>query len=129
MSVTKHRSPNRPVGLAIVGVAIALVAGACSGAGGGGGSAGSTTITMAAVDNPQMQDLQKLLPEFESAHSNIHVNIVTLPEDQLRQQVTTDVAAKSGRFDLFTEGTYEVPIWANQGWIENLRPDLLTEYT
>src|SRR6202140_4671886 len=122
MSVRKNRSPNRPVGLAIVGVAFALVAGACSGAGGGGGSAGSTTITMAAVDNPQMQDLQKLLPEFESAHSNIHVNIVTLPEDQLRQQVTTDVAAKSGRFDLFTEGTYEVPIWAKLGWIENLSP-------
>jgi sorbitol/mannitol transport system substrate-binding protein len=122
MSATKHRSPNRSVGLVIVGVAFALVAGACSGAGGGGGSAGSTTITMAAVDNPQMQDLQKLLPEFESAHSNIHVNIVTLPEDQLRQQVTTDVAAKSGRFDLFTEGTYEVPIWAKLGWIENLSP-------
>jgi sorbitol/mannitol transport system substrate-binding protein len=105
-----------------MGVAIALIAGACSGAGGGGGSAGSTTITMAAVDNPQMADLKTLLPNFESAHPNIKVNIVTLPEDQLRQQVTTDVAAKSGRFDLFTEGTYEVPIWAKLGWIENLAP-------
>src|SRR5260370_22654197 len=107
----------------VLGLMVALAGAACSGgAGGGGGSAGATTITMAAVDNPQMQDLQKLLPEFESAHSNIHVNIVTLPEDQLRQQVTTDVAAKSGRFDLFTEGTYEVPIWAKLGWIENLAP-------
>src|SRR5438132_1300905 len=71
----------------VLGLAVALAAAACSGgAGGGGGSAGATTITMAAVDNPQMQDLQKLLPEFESAHSNIHVNIVTLPEDQLRLQ-------------------------------------------
>jgi sorbitol/mannitol transport system substrate-binding protein len=122
MSATKRRSPNRPIGLAIMGVAIALIAGACSGAGGGGGSAGSTTITMAAVDNPQMADLKTLLPNFESAHPNIKVNIVTLPEDQLRQQVTTDVAAKSGRFDLFTEGTYEVPIWAKLGWIENLAP-------
>jgi sorbitol/mannitol transport system substrate-binding protein len=122
MSGRKRRSPNRPVGLAIVGVVVALVAGACSGAGGGGGSAGSTTITMAAVDNPQMADLKTLLPNFETAHPNIKVNIVTLPEDQLRQQVTTDVAAKSGRFDLFTEGTYEVPIWAKLGWIENLSP-------
>ena len=122
MSATKRRSPSRPIGLAIVGVVFALVAGACSGAGGGGGSAGSTTITMAAVDNPQMADLKTLLPNFESAHPNIKVNIVTLPEDQLRQQVTTDVAAKSGRFDLFTEGTYEVPIWAKLGWIENLSP-------
>jgi len=122
MSYTRRGSPKRPIGLAIVGVVVALVAGACSGAGGGGGAAGTTTITMAAVDNPQMADLKTLLPQFESAHPSIKVNIVTLPEDQLRQQVTTDVAAKSGRFDLFTEGTYEVPIWAKLGWIENLSP-------
>src|ERR1700686_916783 len=122
MSVRKNRSPNRPVGLAIVGVVVALVAGACSGAGGGGGAAGSTTITMAAVDNPQMADLKTLLPNFESAHPTIKVNIVTLPEDQLREQVTTDWAAKSGNFQLFTGVAYEVPIWANLGWIENLSP-------
>jgi sorbitol/mannitol transport system substrate-binding protein len=105
----------------MVGIAIALVAGACSGAGGGGG-AGQTTITLAAVDNPSMADLKQLLPEFQSSHPTIKVNIVTLPEDQLRQQVTQDVAAKSGRYDLFTIGTYEVPLWAKKGWIENLSP-------
>src|SRR6202165_813000 len=115
MSATKHRSSNRTVGVAIISVVIALVAGACSGAGGGGGGAGTTTITMAAVDNPQMADLKTLLPNFESAHPTIKVNIVTLPEDQLRQQVTQDVAAKSGRYDLFTIGTYEVPLWGKKG--------------
>jgi sorbitol/mannitol transport system substrate-binding protein len=100
----------------------ALVAGACSGAGGGGGGAGTTTITLAAVDNPSMADLKKLVGDFQSSHSNITVNIVTLPEDQLRQQVTQDVAANSGRYDLFTIGTYEVPLWAKKGWIENLSP-------
>jgi sorbitol/mannitol transport system substrate-binding protein len=122
MSYTRRGSPKRPIGLAIVGVVVALVAGACSGAGGGGGAAGTTTITMAAVDNPQMADLKTLLPQFESAHPSIKVNIVTLPEDQLRQQVTQDVAANSGRYDLFTIGTYEVPLWAKKGWIENLSP-------
>jgi polyol transport system substrate-binding protein len=115
-------SPDRRPRLAILGIVIALVAGACSGAGGGGGGAGTTTITLAAVDNPSMADLKKLLPEFESSHKTIKVNIVTLPEDQLRQQVTQDVAAKSGRYDLFTIGTYEVPLWAKKGWIENLNP-------
>ena len=115
-------SPDRRPGLAVLGIVIALVAGACSGAGGGGGGAGTTTITLAAVDNPSMADLKKLLPEFESSHKSIKVNIVTLPEDQLRQQVTQDVAAKSGRYDLFTIGTYEVPLWAKKGWIENLNP-------
>ncbi|HKA49073.1 MAG TPA: sugar ABC transporter substrate-binding protein [Candidatus Dormibacteraeota bacterium] len=77
---------------------------------------------MAAVDNPQMADLKKLVPEFQGKHSDIQVKIVTLPEDQLRTQVTQDVAAKSGRYDLFTIGTYEVPLWAKKGWIENLSP-------
>src|SRR3982074_3531805 len=122
MSDGRLRSQDRRLGLAIVGLAIAMVAGACSGAGGGGGGAGTTTITLAAVDNPSMADLKKPLPEFQSAHPTIKVNIVTLPEDQLRQQVTQDVAAKSGRYDLFTIGTYEVPLWAKKGWIENLSP-------
>ena len=122
MTEGRRGSRDRRLGLAIVGLAIAMVAGACSGAGGGGGGAGSTTITLAAVDNPSMADLKKLLPEFTSSHPTIKVNIVTLPEDQLRQQVTQDVAAKSGRYDLFTIGTYEVPLWAKKGWIENLSP-------
>src|SRR5439155_1512410 len=92
------------------------------GAGGGGGGSNSKTITLAAVDNPQMADLKGLVSEFQKAHSDITVKIVTLPEDQLRQQVTQDVAANSGRYDLFTIGTYEVPLWAKKGWIENLSP-------
>jgi polyol transport system substrate-binding protein len=105
-----------------LGLIVALTGAACSGAGGGGGGNSSKTITLAAVDNPQMADLKNLVGDFQSAHSDITVNIVTLPEDQLRQQVTQDVAANSGRYDLFTIGTYEVPLWAKKGWIENLSP-------
>jgi polyol transport system substrate-binding protein len=127
MSESKFGFPDRQhrwrlVAMTAIGLIAVLVGAACSGAGGGGGGAGTTTITLAAVDNPSMADLKKLLPEFQSAHTNIKVNIVTLPEDQLRQQVTQDVAAKSGRYDLFTIGTYEVPLWAKKGWIENLSP-------
>src|SRR5437660_5608137 len=127
MTHTNLRPPNRRSGArgttipAIVGVLVMLVGAACS-AGAGGGGGGSNTITLAAVDNPQMADLKKLVGDFQSAHSDIKVNIVTLPEAQLRQQVTQDVAANSGRYDLFTIGTYEVPLWAKKGWIENLSP-------
>ena len=100
---------------------LVLTGAACSvGAGGGGGSGGQSTITLAAVDNPQMEDLQKLVPDFEKQHPNVQVKIVILPENQLRQQVTQDIATHSGRFDLATIGTYEVPLWAKNAWIQNL---------
>src|ERR1700682_5486008 len=120
MTLTLSRLHTKSFAIGLASAMLALAA--CSGAGGGGGGAGTTTITLAAVDNPSMADLKKLLPEFQSSHPTIKVNIVTLPEDQLRQQVTQDVAAKSGRYDLFTIGTYEVPLWGKKGWIENLTP-------
>ncbi len=111
---------DRRLALGALGLLIALVGGACSGGAGGGGGGSQTTITLGAVDNPSMADLKKLVPDFQSSHPNIKVNIVTLPEDQIRQQVTQDVATQSGRFDLFTIGTYEVPLWAKLGWLQNL---------
>ena len=36
----------------------------------------------------------------------------------LRQRLTTDIATKGGQFDVVTIGTYEVPIWAKQGWLK-----------
>src|SRR5712692_2975209 len=123
----KLRSPNhlaisRPTITIVLGLVIALVGAECSGGAGGGGGGSATTITVGSVDNPSMADLKKLVPDFEASHSNIKVNIVTLPEDQIRQQVTQDVATQSGRFDLFTIGTYEVPLWANLGWLQDLSP-------
>ncbi len=118
----RHLAISRSSITVVFGLLIALVGAACNGGAGGGGGAGQTTITLAAVDNPSMADLKKLLSDFESSHSGIKVNVVTLPEDVLRQQVTQDVAANSGRYDLFTIGTYEVPLWAKKGWIENLSP-------
>src|ERR1700704_4298021 len=120
--LNRHPATSKPLALSILGVLIALVATACSGGAGGGGGGGGTTITLAAVDNPSMADLKTLVPDFQASHPNITVKIVTLPEDVLRQQVTQDVAAGSGRYDLFTIGTYEVPLWAKKGWIENLSP-------
>src|SRR3984893_13047197 len=128
MSNGNLRSPDgraarsKLVGTMVFALLATLVASACSGGAGGGGGGSQTTITVGSVDNPSMADLKKLVPDFETSHSNIKVNIVTLPEDQIRQQVTQDVATQSGRFDLFTIGTYEVPLWANLGWLQDLAP-------
>jgi sorbitol/mannitol transport system substrate-binding protein len=105
--------------------AMTLALGACGGSSGGGGSSsGSQTITVAVVNNPQMSDIQKLTPAgFEKSHPNIHVKYVTLDENTLRDQVTKDVAAGAGQFDVVLIGPYEVPFWAKNGWISDLTKD------
>src|SRR6266851_3261177 len=134
MNARNLRSLDRRLAMPILGLVIALAAAACSGGAGGGGGASASTITLAAVDNPSMADLKKLVPDFESSHSGIKVNIVTLPEDQLRQQVTQDVAAKSGRYDLITgirgalsynSNLYAVPFYGESSMLM-YRKDLLS---
>ncbi|MGH3716210.1 MAG: extracellular solute-binding protein, partial [Micromonosporaceae bacterium] len=99
--------------------ALAFSAAACAGAGGGGGDDGST-VTIATVANPQMQDIEKLSKEFEKDHPDVKVKFVTLPENELRDRVTQDIATEGGQYDVVTIGTYETPIWAKNGWITNL---------
>jgi sorbitol/mannitol transport system substrate-binding protein len=110
----------------IVLLVLALFTTACSGAGGGGGGGGSdggqTTITVATVANPQMQDIEKLVTNFEKDNPDVKVNFVILPENELRDRVTQDIAAQGGQYDVVTIGTFEVPQWAKNGWIENLGP-------
>jgi sorbitol/mannitol transport system substrate-binding protein len=104
---------------------LALFTTACSGAGGGGGDGGEggpTTITVATVANPQMQDIEKLSSNFQKDHPNVKVNFVILPENELRDRVTQDIATQGGQYDVVTIGTFEVPQWAKNGWIENLGP-------
>ncbi len=103
---------------------LTLAASACSGAGGGGGDSegGQTTITVATVANPWMQDIEKLSTNFERDHPNVKVNFVILPENELRDRVTQDIATQGGQYDVVTIGTFEVPQWAKNNWIENLGP-------
>ncbi|MBI1218496.1 MAG: extracellular solute-binding protein [Rhodobacteraceae bacterium] len=79
-----------------------------------------TTITVATVNNGDMIRMQGLMSDFYAKHPDIKVNWVTLEENVLRQKVTTDIATKGGQYDVMTIGTYEVPIWGKQGWLESL---------
>ncbi len=111
----------RTSAMGCVTAVLALTMSACAGAGGGGGDAGGvTTVNVATVSNPQMKDIQKLTGEFEKTHPNIKINYVQLPENELRDRVTQDVATGSGQFDVATIGTYETPLWAKNGWLTNL---------
>ena len=82
-----------------------------------GAANAATTLTIATVNNGDMIRMQKLTDDFTKANPDITLQWVTLEENVLRQKVTTDIATKGGQYDIITIGTYEVPIWAKQGWL------------
>ena len=84
----------------------------------GAGPAVAETVTIATVNNGDMIVMQKLSSGFEEQHPDIDLEWVVLEENVLRQRVTTDIATSGGQFDVMTIGTYEVPIWAAEGWLE-----------
>jgi sorbitol/mannitol transport system substrate-binding protein len=92
----------------------------------GSSAVAQTKLTIATVNNGDMIRMQKLTDDFTSKNPDISLEWVTLEENVLRQRVTTDIATKGGQYDIMTIGTYEVPIWATQGWLvplDNLGDD------
>ena len=92
-----------------------------------GAATAETTITVATVNNGDMIRMQGLMDDFYAKNPDIKVEWVTLEENALRQQVTTDIATGGGQYDVLTIGTYEVPIWGKQGWLVSLN-DLPADY-
>jgi sorbitol/mannitol transport system substrate-binding protein len=82
----------------------------------------SGTIDVGMVANPQMVALQEVVESgaFNKLYPNITVNLTVLPENEIRQTITQDVTTQSGQFDAFTIGPFEVPMWAEQGWLQEV---------
>ncbi len=93
---------------------------ACSGAGGSTSSGGGQSINVLMVGNPQMEDIAKLTKDTFTKDTGIKVNFTVLPENELRDKVTQDVATQAGQYDVATIGAYEVPIWQKNGWLHEL---------
>jgi sorbitol/mannitol transport system substrate-binding protein len=72
------------------------------------------------VGNPQMEDIAKLTKDTFTKDTGIKVNFTILPENELRDKVTQDIATKAGQYDVATIGAYEVPIWNKNGWLHEL---------
>ena len=86
-----------------------------------GGSSG-TTLSVAIVSNSQMQDAISLSHLFESEHPDIHLDFISLPENEARAKITTDVSTQGGEFDVVMISNYETPMWSANGWLVNLQP-------
>lgn len=99
------------MGLAVIGLSVLHI---------GRARADTVTITVAMAANPQMETAEKLIGYFYKKYPGIRVKFDTLPEDQLRPMVLKDVAMDGGQFDVVMIGSYEVPLWAQKGWIIDL---------
>lgn len=87
----------------------------------------AVTITVTVVNNPNQRQLLELSDQFHAAHPNINVSFVMLPENELRARVTTDITTSTGSFDIVQIGTFETPIFAQNGWLASV-DDLMAQY-
>lgn len=92
------------------------------------GIASAETITVATVNNGDMVRMQSLTADFNEKHPDITVEWVTLEENVLRQNLTTDISTGGGAYDVMTIGTYEVPIWANNKWLVSLNEGMADDF-
>lgn len=112
---------SRLVVIASAAAVLALAAVVATGLASSRAQKGGTTITIATVNNPDMIVMESLTKGFTKKYG-IKVKYVTLPENTLREKVTSDVATGGGQFDIVTVGTYDVPIWAKNKWIVSTKP-------
>jgi sorbitol/mannitol transport system substrate-binding protein len=99
-------------------VAVSVVAAAVAASASGRGNA--KTISVAIVNNPQMQDIAKLTPSLFTAKSGIKVKYTILDEGKLREVTTRDVGAGGKAFDAVMIGPYEAPQFGVAGLLKDL---------
>jgi sorbitol/mannitol transport system substrate-binding protein len=115
--------------LAAVGGAVAVVAAAAacsssgsSGSASGGNNSSTGTVTVAVVSNPlitgQMIPLTQSV--FEKQNPGITVKFATYTEGDLRAAIEKDVSTHSNAFNVIMIGPYEAPLFAKNGWLDNL---------
>lgn len=75
------------------------------------------TLTIAAVDNDDINRLRELSTTFTDANPGVTIDWVQQEENRVRQTISSDVGTGGGQFDIVTVGPYETPIWAEQGWL------------
>jgi len=106
--------------LAALPLGLALVSGCAVGWGGGVGGGGADSINVLMVNNPQMVDLQKLTAEHFTKQTGINVNYTVLPENDVRDKISQEFSSQAGTYDVASLSNFEIPIYAESGWIAPL---------
>ena len=108
------QSGSRGRAVAITGIVPLLLLAGCGGGGDDEADAGDT-LTIAVVDNGDLDTLQELSDAFLAEHPGVEIEWVREGENELRETVSTDVGTSAGRFDVASIGTYEAQVWADIG--------------
>jgi sorbitol/mannitol transport system substrate-binding protein len=124
-------SPFRVRTLAAAGCAAALLAvGACSSGGSSASSnSNSGTVTVAVVSNPLItgQMIPLTTSNFEKKYPGIKVKFATYTEGDLRAAIEKDVSTHSNAFNVIMIGPYEAPLFAKDGWLDNLSTQFIAK--
>jgi sorbitol/mannitol transport system substrate-binding protein len=102
----------------VLALGLMLASTGCAGAGGGGGGGGGdNAISVLMVNNPQMEDLQKLTADNFTKQTGITVNFTVLPENDVRDKISQEFSSQAGQYDVATVSNFEIPIYAKSKWI------------
>src|SRR5262245_47324443 len=108
-------------------IAVTAAVAACSSGSGGGNASG--VVTVAVVSNPlitsQMVPLTKSV--FEKQHPGITVKFATYTEGDLRAAIEKNVSTHSNAFNVIMIGPYETPLFAKNGWLDNLSSQFIAK--
>jgi sorbitol/mannitol transport system substrate-binding protein len=87
----------------------------------------TVTIKIAIESNSNMLNIENLIGEFYKLYPGIKVDFDTLNENNERALVETDVSTHANEFNAVMISNYETPIWAKNGWLQNLTPALTAD--
>lgn len=121
----KQAKKRWPILISLILVFV-LVLSACGGnskgsSGDGDKGSGPVTITYYTIDSPDRTYVEKLIPDFESAHPNIKVKVEKAPYEQFDSKLQANIAAKNAP-DLTSHFGYG-------GFAEYYNKDLLADLT
>ncbi|MCT9138161.1 ABC transporter substrate-binding protein [Streptomyces violarus] len=77
-------------------------------------------LKVLAMDASQVQTLKKLTKEHFTAETGITVDYTLLPENEARERMNREFATQAGTYDVASLSAYEVPIYADNGWLAPL---------
>ena len=114
------RSRKRVAALAAGALTLAMTASACAGAGGGSTAGDQDSINVLMVNNPQMEDLQRLTADSFTKETGIKVNYTILPENDVRAKISQEFSSQAGQYDVASLSNYEIPFYSANGWLAPL---------